>query len=147
MSETNDKHLDLEELIAMAKEDPEAGLAIMENDLRRDLAAQFSALRDARGLSVRDFAAEMGTSKSQVQRVLHEDYGGNLTLRTICRAAQVVDADVDIRLRARDVAPMRGKLLDLLSPKTGGAAAIKRVGFTPKGEWKEGPPAKLRSVG
>lgn len=64
--------------------------AAAENRLRRELAEHFERARTARGLTFRALAREMGSSVSQVQRLLHRELGGSLTLMTIARAAEVL---------------------------------------------------------
>lgn len=78
---------------------PDAGAALRENALRRKIAAAFEEARVAEGLSVRELAKKMDTSISQIQRLRHEDLGGSLTLRTICRAAQVLGLSVSVNVR------------------------------------------------
>lgn len=81
--------------------DPVACAAAAENDLRRKIGTAINAERAKRNLSIRSLAKEIGTSVSQVQRLLHREVGGSLTLRTIVRAAQVLDLAIDLRVRPR----------------------------------------------
>lgn len=81
--------------------DPVARAAANENRLRRALSSSFDDARRARGLSVRRMATLMGTSVSQVQRLLHRELGGSLTLRTICRALDVLELDLTMHVRPR----------------------------------------------
>jgi len=69
--------------------------AAKENRIRRELAAELEAAMKARGLSIRSLAKEMNSSVSQVQRLLHREVGGSLTLRTIVRAADVLNVNFD----------------------------------------------------
>ena len=98
-----DKSHDFELLVSEVLADSDARAAYAENTLRRQLAATFESARKGKGLSIRTLAAKMGTSASQVQRLLHYEVGGSLTLRTICRAADILQLDVMIEVHARDV--------------------------------------------
>lgn len=61
-----------------------------------------------RRVSVRRLAREMGTSASQVQRILTTENPANLTLGSLFRAADALDVDVEIVLRERMDARERG---------------------------------------
>lgn len=88
-----------EDLLTEVLANKHARCAYRQNELRRKLAAAFEDARKAKGLSVRALAAEMETSVSQVQRLLHMDLGGSITLTTICRAADVLELTVGIHVR------------------------------------------------
>jgi transcriptional regulator with XRE-family HTH domain len=92
---------EIDDLIDEVSADPEARSAMVENDLRRRIGASFEAARKEQGISIRDLAAKMGTSKSQVQRLLHHHLGGSLTLRTVVRAADVLGLAVGMHVRTR----------------------------------------------
>lgn len=77
----------------------DARTAYTENRLRRTLAESLNEARLHKGLSVRDLAKAMHTSVSEVQRLLHEEVGGSLTLRTVCRAADALGMKVAIHVR------------------------------------------------
>jgi transcriptional regulator with XRE-family HTH domain len=77
--------------------------AARENTIRRNLGSVFEAVRKEKGLSLRGMAKAMESSVSQVQRVLHKELGGSLTLRTVLRAADVLELDVDVLLRLRSL--------------------------------------------
>lgn len=79
-----------------------ARCAYKENTLRRRLAQAFEDARRASGMTVRTLAEKMDTSPSQVQRLLHREVGGSLTLRTIVRAADVLDLVIGVHVRPRD---------------------------------------------
>jgi len=85
---------DLDALLSEILRDPVAGAAARENDLRCALAAAFEDARRRKGWSVRQFGDALGTSKTQVQRLLNKEKGGSLTLYSIVRAALAVDLDV-----------------------------------------------------
>src|SRR5688500_8414901 len=95
----NDTHTDYESLRLQILADQRALLAASEDDLRRSLAEQINAARREAGFSLRDLAKKMGTSLSQVQRLLHEDQGGTLTLRTICLAADALGHRASVGVR------------------------------------------------
>src|SRR5262245_13361361 len=83
-------------------DDPTSRAAAHENALRRKLAASLEEARARKGLSIRGFAKEIDTSLSQVQRLLHKQLGGSLSLFTICKAAERLDLDVMLEARPRD---------------------------------------------
>jgi transcriptional regulator with XRE-family HTH domain len=74
----------------------DSGSALRENALRRKVAVEFEAARKAKGWSIRTLAKKMNTSLSQVQRLTHKELGGSLTLRTVMRAAHVLDLSVNL---------------------------------------------------
>ena len=86
-----------EDLLREVLEDKDVRTAAVENDLRRELAAKFDKARCREGLSLRELAGRMGTSLSQVQRVLHREVGGSLTLRTVVRAADALKMKLVVR--------------------------------------------------
>jgi transcriptional regulator with XRE-family HTH domain len=86
-------------LINEALDDPDVRAAAHENTLRRQLADVIRGAQLQRGWSVRQLADEIGTSPSQVQRLLHREQGGSLTLRTVCRAADKLGLRVSLHLR------------------------------------------------
>lgn len=96
MEKTND----FDAMIAEVLADSDARTAHAENALRRHLAEQFEAARQSKSMSVRGLATEMGTSISQVQRLLHHEAGGSLTLKTLCRAADVLGLAISVEARA-----------------------------------------------
>ena len=77
--------------------DRTARVAYLENATRRKLAEKFEKARQEKGLSLRALAKEMKTSVSQVQRLLHKEQGGSLTLRTLFRAAEVLGLTLNIQ--------------------------------------------------
>ncbi len=79
----------------------DARVAAVENDMRRRFGAVFGEARKERGLSMREMAEEIGTSHSQVERVLHHEAGGSLSLRTLVRAADALGLIVEIDVRKR----------------------------------------------
>lgn len=97
-----EKDNDFEALIADVLANSDARTARVENALRRHLSEQFDAARHSKGMSVRGLAAEMGTSISQVQRLLHHEAGGSLTLKTLCRAADVLGLVLSIEALASE---------------------------------------------
>ena len=90
---------DLEALMREVLDDPTARVAYQENELRRALARAIDRERVAKRMSVRELAKAMDSSASQVQRLLHKDLGGSITLRTLCRAAEALGCRVGIHFR------------------------------------------------
>lgn len=94
-----------DDLVREVMGDADVRAAVSENSLRRKLGKSFESSRLLRNWSMRELAQRMGTSLSQVQRVLHRQQGGSLTLLTICRAADALGMHVDIHVRPRLVSP------------------------------------------
>jgi transcriptional regulator with XRE-family HTH domain len=90
---------DFEALARQVLDSADARAAFLENGVRREVAKAFEAKRVERALSIRDLAKEIGTSVSQVQRLLHTELGGGLTLRTLCRAADALDMRLSVHVR------------------------------------------------
>lgn len=72
-------------------------IAAHENFIRRGLGRWFDDARLEKGLSLREFAKYIGTSLSQTQRLLHKQLGGSLTLKTLCKAADVFGFRIEIK--------------------------------------------------
>jgi len=89
---------DFESLVEEIQTNKDVQLASIENSLRRNIAAILEAQREKKGLSLRNLAKETGTSLSQIQRVLHKEHGGNLTLRTLIRVADALGLSVTIKI-------------------------------------------------
>ena len=77
----------------------DARCAYVENKLRSKLAGEFDEARQDRGLSIRGLAKAIGTSLSQVQRLLHREVGGSLTLGTFVRAADALGLTLGMTAR------------------------------------------------
>jgi transcriptional regulator with XRE-family HTH domain len=90
--------METDELIRRARSNPQARAGFTEARLRRLIGATLEATMKRAGVTVRELAARVGTSKSQVQRVLNKEAGGSLTLMTVVKAAQALDLDVSLRL-------------------------------------------------
>lgn len=86
-------------LLEEMEEDRDVRTAALENSIRRNIASTLDEHRKAKGLSLRELAKEMGTSLSQVQRILHREQGGNLTLRTLVRAVDTLGLKLTINVR------------------------------------------------
>jgi transcriptional regulator with XRE-family HTH domain len=99
-----------------ALESREVRVSAIENSLRHVLATTFERLRKENDLSVHDLAKLIGTSTSQVQRLLHIEQGGSLTLETICRAADALGIEVQIGLVSKMPTALPPKTLPLPSP-------------------------------
>ena len=90
---------DFDAVVREVLSDRDSRTAYMENRLRRGLAGSLDEARRQQGLSVRALAKAMHTSVSEVQRLLHEEVGGSLTLRTVCRAADALGMKVALHIR------------------------------------------------
>lgn len=82
----------------------DARVAASQHRALRGIGMVIEGLRVEAGLSIREFGRAMGTkSLNQVQRVCGKgEVGHSLTLRTLCRAADVFGYDVVIELRKRE---------------------------------------------
>jgi ribosome-binding protein aMBF1 (putative translation factor) len=94
---------DFEKLTALVNSDKVARTARIENNLRRNLGEILDNERIRQGLSIRDLAKELETSISQVQRVLHREVGGNLTLKTLVRAADALMMVISVNIRQKEI--------------------------------------------
>lgn len=90
-----------DDLLKEVLADRDARTAMLENTLRRKISGAFEKARADRGLSIRGLAKEIGTSVSQVQRLLHQESGGSLSLRTLCRAADALELTVQVHVRPK----------------------------------------------
>ena len=90
-----------DDLARELRRDRDVRVAANENSLRRTLGAAFDEARRAKSLSVRALAKSLG-SLSQTQRLLHRELGGTLTLRTLCKGADALDLDLQVRVRVSD---------------------------------------------
>lgn len=89
----HDTEIDEWDFDKLAKEvmtNPDARCAAIENKMRRELAVAFEAARLEKGLSIRKLANQLGTPISQVQRLLHKEVGGSLSLLTMVKAADAL---------------------------------------------------------
>jgi len=89
------------DLHALIGRTPKGRAAYEEARMRRQFARVFEEARAAKGLSLAGLARDMGTSVSQVQRVLGKLVGGTVTLRTLLRAADVLDVRISYNARQR----------------------------------------------
>jgi len=69
--------------------------AYTEAKYRRRIATHLASAMEKKDISYRQLAEEMGTGKSQVQRLLNKERGGSLTLLTIVKAALVLGLRVE----------------------------------------------------
>jgi len=81
-----------------ALQDNEIKAIADENALRRYIASIISKEMDEKCLSIRTLASKVGTSLSQIQRLLHREVGGTLTLLSIIKAANALGLRLDIQL-------------------------------------------------
>ena len=63
------------------------------------IGAQIRALRESRGLTLHELAAEVGTSAPTMHR--YEGYWEGFTMRTLRRIAAALDADLEVRISPR----------------------------------------------
>ena len=77
------------------KQSPGVQVAYTEAKYRRRIAEQLTRAMEKKGVSYRQLAEQMGTGKSQVQRVLNKERGGSLTLLTIVKAAYALELRVE----------------------------------------------------
>jgi hypothetical protein len=94
-----------DELRREVLQDTIARCAMRENELRRRLATELDKARLERSLSIRALAKSIRTSVSQVQRLLHREIGGSLMLSTVCRAADALGLEVQMRVRRQCSTP------------------------------------------
>lgn len=85
----NDFNLD--ELVKDALRDPVIKAAAVENDFRRWLSEEITKECKRKNITVRAFVDAMEIPKSQVQRLLNKEAGGNLTLRSVMRALVILN--------------------------------------------------------
>jgi transcriptional regulator with XRE-family HTH domain len=98
--------------------------AYKENKLRRKLAAEFEDARQARGISIRGLASLIGTSLSQVQRLLHREVGGSITLSTFVRAADALG--LTLTMTAKPDPAVRAVSTSIL---TGTPSAVRHAAY------------------
>ncbi len=97
----HEEHESWDDLVAEVLSDPDARAAYAENEIRRKMGAAIDKARQEQGLSMRDLASLIRTSVSQVQRLLHRDLGGSLTLKTVCRAADALGLQVRVHIHEK----------------------------------------------
>jgi len=135
---------DLEKLIATVLSDRDARVAAKENDLRRGLAESFEVARQRKGFSIRRLAREIRTSISQVQRLLHREVGGTVTLRSVCKAADLLELEVRLTAmptpRLVSVEYANSAIWTDCTRETGEAIQTLHVQFR-----RPGPPSMLAS--
>ena len=94
--------------------DPDLAARVEKRLAEMRIEQDLIALREQRGLTQAQLARLLGISQPAVAKM--EAQGGNLEIRTLARAAEVLEADLEIRLVAR---PSRRPA----RPYTTGAAA------------------------
>jgi len=87
---------DFSDTVELVQKSHDARIAAKENRLRRQLALTIRQAMVDKGISIRELARGMNSSKSQVQRLLHEEVGGSLTLKTLLRAADCLGYSTSI---------------------------------------------------
>lgn len=93
--------IDMDEMVRKYTSDLEGKAAYNEHRYAIRLAEELERARAAKGWSLRQMADEMGTSLSQVQRVLAMHGSGTIKLRTMFRAL----AALGLELREPEVLP------------------------------------------
>lgn len=90
---------DFKDLVTEVMKNKNSRLAAQENRLRRNLSEELKKKCAEENLSLRDLAKKMGTSLSQVQRVLHSGKGeGTLTLKTLLNVADALGLGLKVTL-------------------------------------------------
>ena len=79
--------------------DPDLAARVEKRLAEMRIEQDLIALREQRGLTQARLARLLGISQPAVAKM--EAQGGNLEIRTLARAAEVLDADLEIRLVAR----------------------------------------------
>lgn len=90
-----------DDILSEVMNDPVARWAFLENEVRRSIA---SLLRDRiRALNMGPFEFETalglaGLLPEEIRRILHQDLGGSVSLKVICRAADVLGCRLEVGL-------------------------------------------------
>ncbi len=79
--------------------DPDLAARVEKRLAEMRIEQDLIALREQRGLTQAQLARLLGVSQPAVAKM--EAQGGNLEIRTLARAAEVLEADLEIRLVAR----------------------------------------------
>lgn len=87
---------DLDRVISEIEADLHAGSAARENRFRREMGRTFEEAMRAANLDVPSLAKKMDIPVVQVERLLHHLAGGDLSLRTMFRAALVLNLDLNL---------------------------------------------------
>lgn len=110
--------------------------------LKRVIAWQVSQAMTDRGVSKAALAERMGTSRSQVDRLLDQESPG-MTLDSLSRAAEALELGVRVTLVARPVAVVRRAS----AAKTMRASGRKRAGTAPAARKSAAGSRKPRAAG
>lgn len=105
-----------QQLFRRAESNPVSAKNLHRSRMLEGIAKQLRDHAQTQGVSVRDLAERMGTSKSQAQRVLAFENASNITISTLLKAADALDLEVDIGLRSRESGVyyrQRGKFPDI----------------------------------
>ncbi len=87
---------ELQKHIQESMADPEFQKAWRETEPEYELTRQIIALRLRKGLTQQELARRVGTTQSVIARI--ESGGQNLSIRTLTKIANELDADVKIEL-------------------------------------------------
>jgi transcriptional regulator with XRE-family HTH domain len=78
----------------------------MLTELQDSIADTLDARRRALGLTIEDLAGRVGTSHTEIRRIVNaQPLGGCYSLRTLCRIADALDLRVEVTLTALDTSP------------------------------------------
>jgi len=91
-----------DELYAEVMRNPNARAAAQENTLRREMALVFDTKRKAAGLSIVELATLTGSPLPQTKRLLHQEQGGLVSLRSLVRMADVLGLQVSIQVSVKE---------------------------------------------
>lgn len=103
------RYIDDDEALIQDLKDPEFRRAYYLQKPRYDLVRDLISLRVMRGLSQSELARKAGTHQSRVSRI--ESAEQEVTLGTIAKLADALDADVDLRLVPRQDREFYAELL------------------------------------
>jgi len=101
MSEVENKSATAHELLARLASNSRGRQAFEHSKKLSALSRQLRVQATERGVSIRELAGRMNTSKSQVQRLLSGTSPANVTVKTLLKAAHALGLELDIRLRDR----------------------------------------------
>ena len=133
------------ELAAELLANQDARTGALENELRWRLGEAVTQVVKSKGLSPKALATELGVSLLQVQRLLHQDIGGALHLRTLVRAADFCSLSLEVAFKynpdvisspgdtLKEMLEERGETHERLVEQVGSVAVAKGIllGETP----------------
>lgn len=114
-----------EEAFKEAWKDPEFRHQYLKLKPRFDLVREIVGLRSAKGLTQSELADLANTHQSRISKI--ESAEGDVTLRTIIRVADALDADVELRLVPRQEPAFFAELLRSCAAPSGAVWHFKRA--------------------